>query len=119
MEAEYVSLFTGAQENEATIMLLQSIGIEPKLPTEMYEDNQSAITLTKDARHQSRAKHIDIKYHFTREKLASGRIVMIYCPTKDMVADIMTKPIPRVQFEELRYMMGVRQRKRIDRDVEE
>jgi hypothetical protein len=113
MEAEYVSLFTGTQENEATIMLLQSIGIEPKLPTEMYEDNQSAIALTKDCRHQSRAKHIDIKYHFTREKLANGRIVMVYCPTKDMIADILTKPITRAQFEELRHLLGVRERKKV------
>ena len=46
-------------------------------------DNQGAIALS---------KHIDIKYHFVREMYVKGMIDIVYCPTEDMVADILTKP---------------------------
>jgi kynurenine formamidase len=38
-------------------------------------------------------KHIDIQYHFVREQLSTQQIKVQHCSTKDMVADIMTKPL--------------------------
>ena len=42
---------------------------------------------------QKRAKHIDIKYHYVREQVAAGTLDIVYCPTEDMLADILTKPL--------------------------
>ena len=49
-----------------------------------------------------RTKHIDICYHFVREKAEDGQVVLEYISMKNMLADIMTKPIKAMQFEVLR-----------------
>ena len=42
-----------------------------------------------------------------REALEDGIITLIYCPTEQMTADILTKPLPRQRFETLRLEMGL------------
>lgn len=73
----------------------------------MYEDNQGSIALAKNPEFHKRTKHIDIRYHFVREKVESGEVVLEYCPNQDMLADIMTKPIAAVQFEGIRDRLGI------------
>ena len=46
--------------------------------------------LAKKPKIYKRTKHIDIRYHFVLEKVAEGQVVLEYCPTKDIKADIMT-----------------------------
>eukprot|EP00873_Tetraselmis_striata_P006318 jgi/Tetstr1/426582/TSEL_016860.t1 len=50
-------------------------------------------------------KHIAIKYHFTREKVLSGEVAIEYCPTAQMVADALTKPLGRLKHAELAMQM--------------
>lgn len=73
----------------------------------VYEDSQGAIALAKNPEFHKRTKHIDIRYHFVREKVEDGHVVIEYCPTLDMLADLMTKPIPAVQFGALRSKLGI------------
>ena len=47
-------------------------------------------------------KHIDVKYHFVRERVASGEIVLEYVQSADQLADILTKPIDFQKFSGLR-----------------
>ena len=54
-----------------------------------------------------RTKHIDIKYFWVREQVELGEITMVYCPTEDMLADIMTKPLTAKTFEELRSRLRI------------
>ena len=62
--------------------------------TTIFVDNQGAMKLAEKPQFHNRTKHIDIPYHFIRDTLAAGEIVQQYLPTADMVADIMTKPLP-------------------------
>ena len=55
----------------------------------------------------NRTKHIDICYHFVRDTLAAGEVTLRYLPTADMVADILTKPLPRVKHEKHFGAMGL------------
>ena len=63
--------------------------------TKIHGDNQGAIALSKNPVHRQRSKHIDVKYHFIRDALREGKIVIVYCPSEDMVADILTKPVTK------------------------
>ena len=64
----------------------------------IFEDNQSAICLAKNQQSHGRTKHIDIKYHFIWEFVETGRIKLAYCPSSDMLADILTKGLPAQPF---------------------
>jgi hypothetical protein len=55
----------------------------------------------------SKTKHIPIKYHFLQEQVAEKNIRVEYVGTKEQVADIFTKPLPREAFEYLRQRLGV------------
>ena len=61
--------------------------------TTVLEDNQGAIALSKNTGFQSRIKHIAMRYHFARERVASDEIVVEYVNTKHQVADILTRGV--------------------------
>ena len=63
---------------------MKDLGKQVDAPTTIYEENQGAIELAKNAKYHSRTKHIDIR-------AVSNEIRVIYCRTEDMVADKMTK----------------------------
>lgn len=72
-----------------------------------YEDNQGAIALSKNPVCRQRSKHGDIKYHFVRSAHTEGKISIEYCPTADMVADVLTKPVLKPKFDRFKgYLFG-------------
>ena len=101
-EAEYIALSFATQEAIWLRRLLFDFGYGTESSTTIFEDNQGAIQLTRNPKFHNRTKHIDICYHFVREKVASKEICVAYCPTQDMLADIMTKGLTRVTFEKFR-----------------
>lgn len=106
-EAEYMALAGAAQEALWLKQLTSELGSTTTEPFTIYEDNQSTISMAKNPQFHGRAKHVAIKYHFIREHVNDGSVRLEYCPTKRMVADILTKGLPRVQFVKLRKMAGV------------
>ena len=86
-----------------TIQWEQMEGADPpqssRAATTIFVDNQGAMKITENPQFHNRTKHIDISYHFIRDTLAAGEIVLQYLPTAGMVADIMTKPLPREKLE--------------------
>ena len=84
-EAEYVALSSATQEAVRLRRLMEDLGgRQMDAPTTIYEDNQGAIELAKNAKYHNRTKHIDICHHFVRERVVSNEIQVIYCPTGDM-----------------------------------
>ena len=63
----------------------------------IYEDNQGTIALAKNPVSRQRCKYIDIKYNFVRSTVKNGEVFLEYCPTDQMVADLMTKPATKVK----------------------
>ena len=106
-EAEYVAPSSATQEAVWLRRLLADLGAVPADPTVLMEDNQSAIAIAQNPVAHARMKHIDIQYHYVREALHEGTIMLLYCPTSEMIADLLTKPLSRGQFERLRFSMGM------------
>ncbi|POM78168.1 Integrase catalytic core protein [Phytophthora palmivora] len=90
-EAEYMAHSNCIKEVVWMRRLLEDIGAEQHGPTVIYEDNQGAKALAKNVGYQARTKHIDIRYHFIREKVASGEIKLTYEESKNQLADFLTK----------------------------
>jgi hypothetical protein len=74
-------------------LFLNELFIEQVGATVIFEDNQGAIALAENTGYQSRTKHIDIRYHFLREKVRDQVIQLQYCDTKEMLADFLTKSL--------------------------
>lgn len=106
-EAEYISLSTATQDAIWLISLLSEIDSSFKKPIRLMEDNQSAIAIAKNPVYHSRTKHIDVRYHYTRETIKEGTIDLSYCPSNEMVADILTKPLSKEILEKLRSALGL------------
>ncbi len=100
MEAEYMALCASTQEVFWIQSLLEEIEYLSSKPATIYEDNQACIGLATNPVHYARSKHIDIKYHFIRDYVNKGDISIVYCPTKEMIADALMKLLLRPAFEE-------------------
>ena len=108
-EAEYVALSYATQEIIWLRRLLADIGINQDQPSILNEDNQGAIELSRNPRFHNRTKHIDVAYHFVREKVNDNSIIVQYCSTDQMLADVMTKSLPKQTFQNFRDMLGVKE----------
>ena len=92
-EAKYVAITHATKEALWLRTLIKELFGEIKGPTTLYSNNQSAIALTKDHQHHMCTKHIDIWFHFVRWIIEEGKVRLIYCPTADMLADLLTKAL--------------------------
>jgi hypothetical protein len=72
--------------------------------TVLYQDNKSSILLEKNGKASSgkRTRHINIRFFFVADRVASGELRIEHCPTEDMVADYFTKPLQGAPFYKLR-----------------
>ena len=50
---------------------------------------------------------VDFKHHFIRDKVESGELLLKYCPSSDMIANMLTKALPRTLFQKFRLMMNI------------
>jgi hypothetical protein len=76
----------------------------------LYQDNKSSILLEKNGKASSskRTRHISIRYFFVTDRIAKGELSIEWCPTADMIADFMTKPLQGATFRKFRdIVMGI------------
>jgi hypothetical protein len=99
-EAEYRALYDGTQEAVWLNYLLNSLRVTLKAPIAMLVDNQAAIALAKNPMHQQRTKHIDVKFHWTREIIEAGKVTISYIQTSKMLADGLTKSLAKPKHQE-------------------
>jgi len=106
-ESEYVAAAAAAKEAMWLRKLINDIENTNSAAVVLNVDNQSAIKLAKNPEFHKRSKHIDIRYHYLRERVADGDIDIKYTPTEVQIADIFTKPLPRDRFVALRSMLNM------------
>ena len=100
-EAEYMALASATQEALWLRSLITELGLPVPTPLKLKEDNQACIHLAHDPVHPKRTKHIDIRYHFIRDHVHKGHVSIEYVPTKDNLADLLTKALPKHSFTSL------------------
>ena len=106
-ESEYVASTQAAKEAIWLRRLMGEVFGPVRAPTTLHNDNQAAIALTKDGSYHGRTKHIDIRYHFIRYVIEQGTLRLIYCPTADMAADVLTKALPSPKVKHFAAALGL------------
>ena len=108
LEAEYQAASMAArealQQRKAFEDLSMGLGDAPVV---IKCDNQGTISQIKNPLGSVRTKHIDVIHHFVRDRVERGEVVMEYCPTKLMVADILTKALGDEAFRACRAGLGL------------
>ena len=97
-----MALTEGAKQLIWLQHFIRELGIDQSQPTSLCSDNLGAIMLSQDVTYHARTKHINVTYHFIREKVASHEAALTYVPMKDNIADILTKGL---ELHQHRYLM--------------
>ena len=107
-EAEYIAATSATCQAIWMSRLIRELTSNEVSMAKLMVDNQSAITLSKNTGHHNRTKHIDTRYHFIRECVENKRIEISFVRTEDQLADILTKALERLKFQEMRHRIGIR-----------
>ena len=96
-ESEYVVLCECATEVIFIRRLLKNIGLKQVGPTTIFEDNAGVIASLADTNDTSsiRTKHINVKYHFTKEKVKCKVLDVVWIETENQLADLGTKGLSK------------------------
>jgi hypothetical protein len=105
-EAEYMALAMCAKQQLWLQRGLYEL-VKRATPSATFADNQAAIDIAHNPRINDRTKHIDIAFHFTRHYVETGELAVLHVPSKDNLADICTKSLPRTTYDHLcAYIFG-------------
>ncbi|XP_019157171.1 PREDICTED: uncharacterized protein LOC109153762 [Ipomoea nil] len=106
-EAEYKALTDVSAEVTWVVLLLRELGLHSWKPATLWCDNLGATYLCANPVFHALTKHVEIDYHFVRDKVASGDFLVNYISTIDQLADIFTKPLPAPRFAAMRDKLNV------------
>ena len=104
-EAEYVSAIEGVREALWLRGLVNELGLTQD--TLVFCDSESAIHLTKNNRYHDKTKHIDVRYHFIREIVLIGKVVVEKIHTFENTAYMLVKPLPNAKFQHCLDLVGL------------
>jgi peptidoglycan hydrolase-like protein with peptidoglycan-binding domain len=112
-EAEYIAESEAAKEAIWLQRLLCELRVDLSQPSAsepvtILGDNRGALALAKNPMYHARTKHVDIRYHFVREKVEERLVKMEWIAGGLNPADGLTKPLGKTKFESFRRMVGLR-----------
>ncbi|KAG6476133.1 hypothetical protein ZIOFF_065369 [Zingiber officinale] len=107
-EAEFMAATTAACHALWLRSLTSELTGEKSKPVTLFVDNKSAITLMKNRVFHGRSKHIDTRFHFIRECVENGQIVVEFINTGEQRADVLTKALSGVKLAVMRQLLGAR-----------
>ena len=105
-EAEYIAMAAAVREALWLRQLLKDLAMGVDT-VDIFADNQSAIKLVKNPVVSNRSKHIDVVYHFARERVARKDVKIAYVKTNDMLADMLTKPVEKAKLDLCKQGIGM------------
>ena len=105
-EAEYVAAASSCSQVLWFLSTLRDYGLFLE-SVPLFCDNTSAINIAKNPVQHSRTKHIDIRFHFLRDHVEKGDVVLHFVESEQQLADIFTKALDSSRFAYLRGELGV------------
>ncbi|KAL2253231.1 UNVERIFIED_CONTAM: Retrovirus-related Pol polyprotein from transposon RE2 [Sesamum indicum] len=106
-EAEYRSMAATSCELQWIAYLLKDFGVSVTVPIPFHCDNQAAIHIMANPVFHERTKHLDIDCHVVRNCYKSGFIQPVFVRSRDQVADLFTKSLPKLSFSGLLGKLGL------------
>ena len=76
----------------------------------LYGDNQGSLAIALNLENKARTRHIKVHHHYVRDKVENGTIRLDYLNTKDMLADMLTKPLQKAEHARFTALLGLRRR---------
>ena len=90
--------------------LLHDIGVPLLTPPTLLSDNMNALYVSISHVFHAHTKHVELDYHFVREKVAPGSLLTRYVSTKDQIGNILTKQLPKFEFSHNCIKLGLQPR---------
>jgi hypothetical protein len=87
--------------------ILKDMSHTEKDPTPIFCDNTPTISLSKNHVFHKKIKYIDNRFHFIREPVNNGDIVLQFCGSRVQLPDIFTKPLGKSVFDFQRQHLGI------------
>ena len=107
VEAEYIVAASCCTQVIWMKNTLEDLLVKYDHPIVINCDNTSAISISKNPIVHSKTKHIPIKYHFLRDQVSQKVVILEYINTKEHIANIFTKPLPKESFEHTQHNLRV------------
>ena len=98
-KAEYMAVSRAAKQILWMYSEMEEVGYPQEKPGILYNDNSGAVALTKNTKHNSRVKHIDIRHHFISECVEDRKILVLHVSSINNLADLFTKALGRIAHE--------------------
>ncbi|CAL9000117.1 unnamed protein product [Prunus brigantina] len=92
-ESEYHALSHACAETNWLCYLLHELGVHLRFPVQLFCDNLSTTYMAANPVFHARTRHIELDYHFLREKVALGSHQVCFIPSVDQPADLFTKAL--------------------------
>ena len=105
-EAEYMALSDCSRQAMWLKHLFAELGI-PIVTIPICTDNNGAIFIGSNPIQERRVKHMDVRYHYIRERVENGDVEILRVDSADNPADMFTKPLGHIKFEQFRNMLGL------------
>ena len=106
-EAEYMALGDVAKEAVYLQGFLHELGATEASTIRVFNDNMSAQKLAVNPVYHARTKHIDIRHHFIRDVIESGKLILEHISSNDMPADVLTKALTKPKHERCVELLGL------------